>query len=216
MKNIFLFKVFISFAFSCCLPLSVAYSYDPKEGNVSATFGPFVHKTNYPGSTSGVISPWMGAPAMIVQGDFTDYSSLEIAFFHLNKVFIREEGGRYISEETQSLHTTFGYRYWYNPYLSFSGSLFTAYTMGEPKIVHSDFNPPDYIATSARDIVEYGIDFSIQQELMSFETINIVADLRYSFSVTNKISEYGDHYGLMIGVKYLIQERFKRDSSFPH
>jgi hypothetical protein len=87
--------------------------------------------------------------------------------------------------------------------------------MGEPKIVHSDFTPPDYIATSARDIVEYGIDFSIQQELMSFETINIVADLRYSLSVTNKISEYGDHYGLMIGVKYLIQERFKRDSSFP-
>jgi hypothetical protein len=215
MKKIFFLKVILVLTALWGLAPKSAYCYDPKEGNVSAIFGPYVYKTNYAGSTSGVNSPWMAAPSMIVQGDVTDYSSLEIAFFHMNKIFVREEGGRYLAEQTQTLHTTFGYRYWYNPYLSFSVALFTAYTMGEPKIVHSDFTPPDYITTSARDIVEYGLDLSIEQELMSFDYVNVVADLRYSFSVTNKISEIGDHYGILIGIKYLFQERYKRDSSYP-
>ena len=79
--------------------------------------------------------------------------------------------------------------------------------MGDPTILHNDFTPGNEIDTSATDTTEYGFDFSLQTELWQNDLNSVILDLRYSRSVTNKSSEDADHYGILIGYRYLLQEK---------
>jgi hypothetical protein len=184
------------------------YSYDPKNGNVTATIAPFVYKTPFSDTSSGAKSNYKGDLALILNGDLSLKSSLEISILHMNKQYFREEGPLAILEEVQAMHIAMGYRRWLHPYLSGALAFYSAYPMDDKKTVHNDFAPGAELQTSAGDKTEYGLDFSVQTELWGNETMSVIADARYAFSITNQSQEKGDHYAFMIGIKFLAQQKF--------
>lgn len=200
-------NVKVLFLLFFCLSLKV-FAYEPKEGNVTATVGPFVSRTDYPGSDSGAKAPWFGDVGLIVQGDLNQYGALEIAIFHMQKAYFRKDSASVVAEKTELMHVTMGYRYFISPLWSASLTFSSSYPMGEPRIIHDDFAPAIPINTSASDAVDYGFDFSIATELWNNDRFSVVSDIRYSLSITDKEDETGSHYGIMLGLKYLIQEKY--------
>lgn len=201
-------KDFKNLFFAATILFSInIFAYTLKEGNVTGIVGPYLYKTNFPASDSGANSPYLGDLGLIIQGDISDHSGLEIALFHMNKIYYRELDGKSITEETQLMHVTMGYRYFFNPYFSFSTAFYSAYALADPKILHSDFPLGSDVDTSARDTTEYGFDFSFQTELWGNGSNAIIADTRYAHSVTPKAGEKADHYGIFLGWKFLVQEK---------
>ncbi len=188
------------------------YAYTPKEGNVSAILGLTTYKTNFKGSTSGATAPYLGGVGLIAVGDVNDHGSLEIGMFYMDKLYFLDDGGKYIAERTQLMHITLGYRYWLSSNFSTSLSFFSAYSMGDPELTHNDFTNGGEIHTSAHDKTEYGFDLAIQGELWNWDALTLVWDARYSRSVTPKVNEHADHYGVLLGVRYFIQEKQHRQN----
>ena len=182
-----------------------AFAYNPAEGKVTATFGPYYTKTNFPTTRSGASPKIMNGFGLIALGDINSYGSLEIGTFVMPKLFFREEGGMVIVEQTQIVQITMGYRYWINPYFSTSLAFYSTYSMGNVGRLHNDFPPGQEIDTSARDITEYGFDFALQGDLWSSDKMAVSLETRYSPSVTSKRNEDSDHYGVLLGIRYLIQ-----------
>ena len=188
-------------------------AYTPSEGNVSAYVGPFGYRTNFSGSETGAKTPdaqlGMG---LVAFGDINKKGSLEVALILMEKIYFRQDQGMYMEEKTRITHIAMGYRRWLHEYLSASLTFYSAYSMGDVEVIHSDFAPGTEIPTSARDVTEYGFDFALQTELWHNDDYTVVADGRYSKSVTSKTGESGDHYGLLIGVQYQLQEKKPGDN----
>jgi hypothetical protein len=182
-------------------------AYSPKEGNVSATLGWLLHRTNFQNSSTGASAPYQGDLALIINGDITDRGQLEIGMYHLNKQYFRDQGSVYVGEETELIEITLGYRHWFTPWLSLGTCFSSAYSMGYPRIIHNDFAPAPPIDTSARDTTEYGFHFSVQSDLYTHDRLTLALTALYSLSVTGKPNEKADHYGAMIGLRYFIQEK---------
>ncbi|MGZ3691054.1 MAG: hypothetical protein ACXVAX_06110 [Pseudobdellovibrio sp.] len=183
------------------------FAYNPSEGSVSAYVGPYFYKSSVTNSNVIPKPPNQAGLALIVLGDLNDKGSLELGFFYLDKIYSREQGTKYISEQTNLVHITMGYRRWFNDLFSGSVALYSAYPMGEVNIIHNDFANAADVPTSARETVNYGFDFALQAELWKNESMRFVVDTRYSRSVTAKASENADHYGIILGFHYTLQEK---------
>lgn len=192
-----------SAAVICCSQQSFAYT--PKSGNVSATLGPFYQRTNFAGSESGARANTMGGVGLIAIGDIDTKGSLEIAMFQTNKLFFVDENGTVLSEKLPIIQINMGYRYWINNYLSTSLAFYSAYPMGDPEVIHNDFPVGVIKDTSAHDTTEYGFDLSLTADLFTSGKASVILDTRYSLSVTPKENEKSDHYGVLIGLRYLVQ-----------
>lgn len=192
-----------------------SFAYDPVEGQVTAILGPYFNKTNFAGVNSGINSTYLGGVGLIAVGDINQKGSLEIGMFYMPQMFFREQGPRLIAEKTQVMHISMGYRRWINPYFSTSLSFYSSYSMGEPIIIYSDFPLGSEIDTSARDITEYGLDWSLQGDLWSYDKFAVIFEGRYSLSVTSKQDEKSDQYGFLLGLRYLVQDE-KKIESRPH
>jgi len=190
---------------------SASFAYAPKEGNVTGTFGPYLFRTKFPGSTTGARSPETLGFGLVAVGDISERGSLEIGMFYMNKVFFREKDDKYVGEKTQIMHVTMGYRRWFSEFLSGSLAVYSAYPMGMTTLYHSDFAPGTEVETSARDKTSYGLELAIQNELWNYDRFAVVIDGRYAYSLSKKESEQSDHYGIMIGFRYFIQEKQKRE-----
>lgn len=192
------------FLFLICLTTEV-FAYLPKQGNVSATLGPFINKVNFEGSSTGATDPVLGGFGLIAVGDLSDSGSLEVAMIYIDQMYVREEGGLVLAEKVKRMHMTMGYRWWLNPYFSTSLGFYSSYLMGDYATVHSDFPTGSDFDTSARDTTEYGFDLSLQGEIWQDQKVAIVGDARYSISVTPKRGEEFENFGLLVGVRYIIQ-----------
>jgi hypothetical protein len=188
------------------VPTAESFAYTPKEGNVSAILGLGRYRTRFSTPDSGVDAANMGALSLMAIGDVSDHGSLELGIFFMNKIYLRELDNKFIAEKTQVMHITMGYRRWWAPYLSSSVSFYSSYSMGDLETVHNDFGA-DRPDTSATDKVEYGCDLALQGEFWSQDRLALIGDIRYSRSVTPKDHEDGDHYGVLIGIRYFIQEK---------
>jgi len=184
-----------------------AAAYEAEEGKVSAILGPYTTRTDFRESASGARAPWVQGEGLIVQGDANSRGALEIGMFHMNKFFFREKSGKYLAEETELVQFTMGYRWWLSPVFSAGLSFYSTYSIGDKVVAHNDFATSETPDTSASDITEYGFDLSMQAELWASGRYALVLDTRYSPSVTSKPGEESNHYGAMIGLKYLIQEK---------
>jgi hypothetical protein len=185
------------------------FAYTPLEGKITGSIGPMISKTNFASSSTGAHAVDMGGVGLIANGDINDHGSLEIAMIHSNKLFFRQKDTQVMGEETQVFHITMGYRRWLGEHFSVAMAFYSAYSMGDPTVVHNDFPAGKEIDTSARDSVEYGLDFSLQSELITWSNSSILLDLRYAASGTNKDSESGDHYGGLLLYKWVVQEGHK-------
>lgn len=186
---------------------SVCWGYTPSDGNVSVYTGLFLSKTQVNSKAGSPDAPTRAGLAAVVLGDINKNSSLEIGLFLFDKDYYREENGLYIGEETRLIHVTMGYRRWLTKYLSASLTFYSSYPMGDVIVTRNDFPPGTTVTTSARDATEYGFDFAVQYDVWEHDLNAVVLDLRYSKSVTAKSAEDGDHYGLLIGYRYLLQDK---------
>ena len=202
-------KVLFLIFFLLSMPILKAFAYEPQEGNVTAIIGPFASRTDYPGSDS-IKAPWFGGVGLIVQGDINKKGALEIAMFHMQKAYFRQTGPLLLAEKVELMHITMGYRHWISPLYSASLALSSSYPMNEKSILHNDFPLNQPADTSTSDTVDYGFDLSLQAELWNSDRYSVVTDVRYGLSVTDKPDEKGSHYGILIGFKYLIQEKYPR------
>lgn len=208
MPRLYIFITAIVLFHSTC---SLAYT--PLEGNITSNFGPYLYKTNFTGSSTGAKSPELLGMGLVVNGDINSKGSLEIGMFGMNKAYFREDRSKFIAEQTNLVHIIMGYRRWINEYLSASLTFFSDYSMGDPQIIHNDFAPSTEVDTSARDTTEYGFDLAVQAELYHTPQFDVVADARYSLSVTAKENEKADHFGIMLGLRYIYQEKHSRNKS---
>ncbi|MGZ5280533.1 MAG: hypothetical protein ACXWC9_11345, partial [Pseudobdellovibrionaceae bacterium] len=142
-----------------------SFAYTAKEGNVSAVLGPYFHKTNYEGGPDRPKSPILGDVGLLVQGDASEHGSLEISLFHMNKAFFRDQSGNFQAEQVELMQIGLGYRWQLHEYLSVALAFYSSYAMKEPTVIQSVFVTGDPLDTSARDITEYGFDFSVQSEV---------------------------------------------------
>ncbi|WP_374001133.1 hypothetical protein [Bdellovibrio bacteriovorus] len=198
----------------CFLSLSIsllaaktASAYIPQRGNVYATLGPYIFKTNYEGKKSDENALNSTGLALVANGDVDNKGSLEIAAIYMNKLFFREDDNKYVVEKTQVMHITLGYRRWWTPSFSSSLSVYTSYPMGNITVLHNDFTVADDMTTTARSSSETGLDLALQAELWNSGRYAIVAEGRYSYSLTKKAHEYVDQYGGSVGLRYFIQSR---------
>lgn len=201
-------KNFRTFAFLCFLTWSAqSAAYTPEEGKVNAILGPYYFRTNFEGSKQGAVASNKTGAALIAIGDVSDHGSLEIGVFMMRKQYFREYHGGYVGAETSLVHITTGYHFWHTPYFSSSLAFFSAYPIGDAEIIHNSVPPGgDPVDTSVSDNAEYGIEASLQGELYSSGRYALVLEARYAFSLTHKNSESADHYGALLGLRYLIQE----------
>ncbi|MFN7729945.1 MAG: hypothetical protein ACK5P7_12375 [Bdellovibrio sp.] len=174
---------------------------------MSATIGPYFSRTNFEGSSSGAYTPYFGGLGIMALGDINDRASLELAWFTMPKVYVRQKGGLYLAEQIQTTQITMGYRQWLSSYLSAGLSFYSSYSIGDIKTVHSDFPKGQEIDTSASDKTEYGFDFSVQGQLWSDGFVTCILDGRYSLSVTSKEKENADHFGLFLALRYMVKEK---------
>lgn len=191
----------------CVLVLIItakSFAYDPEEGNVSATLGPYLYKTNFGHAKVGYESPERLGFGLVANGDLNKNGALEIGIFTLTKSYLREVASKYIVQNAELLHITMGYRHYIRRWLSTSLTFFSGYALGNPETIYSEFSPTDRIDTSAKDNTEYGFDFAGQVELVSHKRWGVVMEGRYSLSLTPKEQEHADHFGLLLGLRYVI------------
>lgn len=207
MNNLrFQFFFTLSVAILCALFPDVSFAYTAKEGNVTATFAPYFYQTRFQETDSGAKSPLLGGFGLIILGDANEKGSLEIGLFHTDKVYLREQSAKYIAQQVKLLQITMGYRWWLSQVWSTSLTFSSSYPMGDPTIVHNDFTSGTRPTTSAEDLTEYGVDLSVQYEFWQKDRWGAITDIRYHHSFTSKTREYGDHQGILVGLRYLIQE----------
>ncbi len=187
-------------------------AYQPEEGNVTATLGPYFYKTDFSGVPSRISSPWMGDGGLIVNGDLNKTESLEIALFHLNKRFLRSRDNLYLEELTQIIHVTMGYKRWITSRYSFSIGFYSEYPLGPIRVVRNDFPPDSAPLTSAHNNTEYGFDLAAQAEIWQWKKFDLITEARYAVALTPHDHEKSNHYGFFVGLRFLVQSKFKPKS----
>jgi hypothetical protein len=194
--------------FVCLFILTAkTFAYTPEEGNVSAMTGPIFSRTIFDGPGDRPRSPIMGGVALYAMGDVNDHGTLEIGMVYMNKVFYSDQNNDFLAQQTQLMHISMGYRHWFSHYFSIGSNLYTEYPMGDPETVDRKVGANEPIETSATASAIYGVEFSAQQELWAQDRVAIVLDARYGVNLTNKPGEHADHYMVLFGVRYFIQEK---------
>lgn len=180
------------------------FAYAPKEGNIFAAYGPTLMKTYSNNDSHQPTSGWRGDFALFVQGDISSKGSLEISMYHFNKAFFREQEANFAAEEVEMMHIGLGYRYWIKPIISLGLAFASSYAISEAKIISKipDGNATD---TSARDVSENAIDFSIQYLFLENESHSFFLDARYSRDITARVGERADHYVYTLAFRHFIQ-----------
>jgi hypothetical protein len=187
-----------------CFSAKQSFAYTPKEGNLAIILGPTFYKTDFGGANPAFNQAYATGLGLIAVGDLNEHGGLEFSVFTLNKTFLRaDEAGNYIAQKAEMLDITMGWRQWIDEMFSASISFFSAYPMGTPETIYSNIPFGEFVNTSASDKVEYGFEFAGQAELLHWEQFAFVTDVRYSWSVTPKEEEHGDHYGIMFGLRYM-------------
>ncbi len=181
---------------------SVAFAHAPSDGDIRATLGTFTYKTQMHDR-----SPFLLGPALLAEADIDHNGGLEIGMFYLRNSFSIQKQGLTYTERVKRMYITMGYRHWLAHWISAAAAFSSSYSMGDAEIVRDDFGAIPHIGTSARDVTEYGFDFSIQFEPWSEGRYAAIIDLRYDLSVTPKSGEESNHYGAFIGLKYYLQAR---------
>ncbi len=182
-----------------------SWAHTPDEGKITFSLGGYYYQPQWP-SDVGVDPPVLRGAGLIAEGDLDKNGGIEIGFFHLSKVYLRTDGDDYLAERIQRMYITLGYRHWFERRFSGALAFFSSYSMGDPETYRSRQITGRVIETSARDITEYGFDFSVQWEFLYWNKVAFLLDGRYSLSVTSKTQEHSNFFGALILLKFEIQE----------
>lgn len=206
------YKVFFTiYAFFFLVGIDRAQAYEPKTGNITATLGPIASQLNMNRKPKGTNNPIMGGFGIVANGDLSHSNSLETAIFYSPRLYYRTHDDFEVIEKVKRVHITLGHRWYLNRYLSTSAGFFSSYAIGDsqPYFTNKPQDPNNIIDTSADDLTEYGVDLAVQSDIWFDKKIAVVAEARYSVGLTPKSNESTDHYALMLGIRYLVQQGSK-------
>jgi hypothetical protein len=185
-----------------------AWAHEPSRGALHGSFGPYLFRSHNFNSQAADNATWTGF-TLAAEGDVDNHGGLEIGITYFQHPYARRYNGLLNVEKVKRIYVTMGYRHWFSRDFSSALAFYSAYSMGDPQVMSTDFPMNARPDSSAEDIAEYGFDFSLQWEFYRHERFSTVLDGRYSYSVTSKAQEDGNHYGLLLSVKYLIQDKEK-------
>lgn len=183
------------------------FAYQPDEGNINLTVGPYLYRTPYNSPDPVVSSENRGGYGLIATGDSNTKGSIELGMFYLDKLYLRDEGPDILAQKLTQIHITMGYRHWWSSWFSTSLALFSAYPMGDPVDIYRRITPGTFLDTSAMDLTEYGFDLAAQIQLFGTQKFGVVFEPRYSWNVTPKQHEAADHFGFLLGLRFMVQEK---------
>lgn len=177
--------------------------------------GPYTYRTPYNSPEPEMSSPSRGGYGLIATGDSNARGSVELGMFYLDKIFFRDEGPDVLAQKVEMIHITMGYRWWLRSWISTSLSFFSAYPLGDPKDVFRRVTPGRHMDTSAMDLTEYGFDLALQVQVFGTQKFGVVFEPRYSWNVTPKEHEAADHFGFLLGLRFMVQEKKSAPPSPP-
>lgn len=189
-----------------------ALAYEPADGQITVITGPIIYQTHQTLNSDLFKAPVRGGFGLTVNGDISDHSAIEVELLLMRKNYYRRDQNFYASEETDLAHMALGYRRYFGSYFSGAIDFYSAYSAGDPQTNYNDSNPAQPLVTSAHDTTEYGFEASLMGEIFTINRFSIMTDLRYAKSLTSKSEENGDHYSLMLGIRYLLQEKTPSDN----
>ena len=152
-------------------------------------------------------SPYQGGAGLITDADIDYNGGVEIAIFYFHQLYSVRQENQVITERTQRMYISTGYRHWFKPTLSAALGFFSSYAMGEEQVVRNDFKMNNAPVTSASDTTEYGFDLSLQYEPWHKDRWSVIFDARYAYSVTAKPHEDESFVSFLVGLKYFVQSR---------
>lgn len=209
MKTILAGVTLLFFFFSA----STTFAYEPAEGQVSVIAGPIIYQTHQTLNSDLFKAPVRGGLGLLVIGDISDRSAVEVELLLMRKNYYRRDQNFYASEETDTVHMALGYRRYFSSYFSGALDFYSAYAAGDPVTNYNDSNPAQPLDTSAHDMTEYGFEASLMGEIYTINNLwAVTTDLRYAKSLTSKSNENGDHFSFMLGIRYLLQEKTPSDN----
>src|SRR5690606_8552564 len=126
------------------------WAHEPSRGTIHAAGGPFLFRNHYESTRAADRGTWTGGTLMAL-GDVDRNGSIEIAITYLKQIYARREQGLLNMERTQRLYITTGYRHWFDKDHSAALSFFSAYAMGDQKVVYTDFPMASRPTSSAGD-----------------------------------------------------------------
>ncbi len=196
----------ISLFFIFFIFVSGAYGHVPAEGKIFGSFGLNIHQVSSVKVQDSQSSPAAIDFGILGEGDVSNTGGIEFGIFYSSKTYQRAYGDTHLAERIHKLSVPIGYRYWIIPALSAGIAFDASYSMGEAQVIFNNA-PVGSDPTSARSITEYGVDFSTQWEAWSQERFGILFDARYFYSLTAKSGEDANQFSVLIGLKYMIQEK---------
>lgn len=189
--------------------LSLASAHDAQEGKILGTIGPYTNQTEgiYTGSSS---PPQLGF-GLQAEGDLSTHGGIDIELFYYPKFYQRAMGGSggggTVISKVYKIEVPMGYRYWFTSRFSAALTFSTAYSVGNYQIVSSTAVGDQ--STSASSLADYGLGGSFQWEFLSADPFFLILDGRYTYSISTNSGEDANQYGILVGLKYLIQEKYK-------
>lgn len=172
-----------------------------EEGNIWINTGPYTYQTQ----TAHALpkAPRLGW-GLVAAGDLDDNAGLEIGMIYLDKTYLRRQGDAMRGEHIKRMYVTTGYRRWLSAPFSVGLSIFSSYSMGDVKPLFEEGTSDKGFLTTAHSLTEYGADLSLQWEIFTHESFAIIADARYSKSLSAKKREKADQIGAMLAFAYLM------------
>ena len=186
-----------------------SYSYQPKEGKLSASFGPFIHHGDFRSRPEAFYDKSRLGWALVTEAVFAEDWALEVGLFYLKKPYLRETSERFLIEELDRLYITTGARRWWASFFSTGFNFFSSFSMGDPVVVASSgVIDDDFETLATRDSAAvYGLDLSARFELDLSSRDGIFLDLRYSYSLSSQGRDEANH--MIIGIFYMREIRVK-------
>lgn len=181
------------------------YAHQPQDGEIRATGALYTYRNVV--RDHAFDPPWLTGGGVIVEGDLDDNGGAELSAFYLRQFYSIQKEGKVLDVIGKRMYVIAAYRHWWTPYFSTAAGLYSSYAMGDQRIVSSDFPTGQNPKTSASDATDYGFDFSLQVEPYQEKNWGVIVDTRYSRSVTAKPGEASDFYGVIVGIKFLAQQR---------
>lgn len=184
-----------------------SWAHEPQRGDIYATWGPYFYRSFPNSSYIGADAPTLMGFSLAVEGDVDKNGGLEIGLSYLHKLYYRKEDAVTLVEKIKRVKATTGYRHWFNSKFSAAFLFFNAYSAGDPRTIHQSGSLPSNFKTSAHETADNGIEVSVSFEMFGNQKTTAVFDLRYSYSFTTQAGEVADLYGVVVGLKHLVQSK---------
>jgi hypothetical protein len=186
---------------------SATFAHEAEEGKIYGTFGPFFYHTQSIYAPDGPYTPFPPVGGgLLAEGDINSTGGFELGLFYYRKSYDRAFGNALVVSKRDKLEIPMGYRYWINPSFSAAVEFSTSFSIGDPEIVYSNVVSGDQ-NTLANTLSEYDVDLSVQWEAWTYDRFSVVIDGRYAYALNANLGEDANEFGILFGLKYLIQEK---------